>query len=460
MRALGPSLLVLLAAVSSASSPGCGSSPAPAVAPATVRPPAGGPANGALPSSANAPSPPPPPQTPAPAPTALAPSPDAAPVTSAEEKIQIHSANAFTARLYARMKKAPGNTMVSGTSARLALGLTALGARGDTAIEMITTLDLAPERAKQLAAAKAETTAWQEARGTAELVIANRLWSDKRFSPREDFVEAAKDAFGAGIEPVDFLHAPDVARRAINAWVAEKTADKIKDLLAEGMVDKRTRLVVTNAVYFKGRWSTPFAPDATKNEAFTSAPGKKADVPMMHDTAVHAFAQTSDAKMLQMHYSGTDLAMLVVLPNDAAGLGKLEDGITAVTFDSWTKALAPQRVNVSMPRFKFASGGPLDTALQDLGMKSAFTSKADFSGIADPVNGEKLQVSHVVQKTWVAVDENGTEAAAASGVGMSVTSAVMGPIADFKADHPFLFFVYDSKRGRILFAGRVSDPKS
>lgn len=459
MRALRPSVLALLAAAASASSPGCSSSPTPAVAPAPVRPPAGQPA-GAPATSANAPAPPPPPQTPAPAPTPLTPSADAAPVTSAEEKMQIHSANGFTARLYGRMKKAPGNVMVSGTSARLALGLTALGARDDTAIEMITTLDLPPERAKQLAAAKAEAAAWQEARGTAELAIANRLWNDKRFSPRPDFVEAAKDAFGAGIEPVDFLHAPDVARRTINAWVAEKTADKIKDLLAEGMVDKRTRLVVTNAVYFKGRWSTPFAPDATKNEAFTSAPGKKADVPTMHDTAVHAFAQTSDAKILQMHYAGTDLAMLLVLPNDAAGLGKLEDGITAVTFDAWTKALAPQRVNVSMPRFKFASGGPLDTALQDLGMKLAFTAKADFSGIADPVNGEKLQVSHVVQKTWIAVDENGTEAAAASGVGMSVTSAIMGPIADFKADHPFLFFVYDSKRGRILFAGRVTDPKS
>jgi serpin B len=443
MRALRP-LLVLL--VSS-----CASSPPPAAGPAGARAPA--PAPAPAPASASAPAP-------ALAPTALAPSTDPAPVTSAEETLAIHATNAFTTKLYARMKRAPGNTMISGTSARHALSLTALGARGDTSREMITTLELPPDAAKQIAAAKAETAAWQEAKGAAELVVADRLWADKRFTPKEDFASAANEAFAAGVEPVDFLQAPDVARRTINLWVAAKTADKIKDLLAEGMVDKRTRLVVSNAIYFKGRWSKPFTVGATKDEAFMSAPGRKVDVPTMHDTSVLAFAQSGGAKLLGMQYSGSDLSMLVVLPDDAAGLAKLEDTLDAATFDSWTKALVQQRVAVSLPRFKFASGGPLDTPLQDLGMHLAFTPKADLSGIAAPMAGEKLQISHVVQKTWVSVDENGTEAAAASAVGMSVTSAVMGPIVEFKADHPFLFFVYESKRGRILFAGRVSDPKS
>jgi serpin B len=152
--------------------------------------------------------------------------------------------------------------------------------------------------------------------------------------------------------------------------------------------------------------------------------------------------------------------MLVALPDaTSTGLAKLEESFSADTFDTWTKALAPQRVAVSLPRFAFKWGGPLDAPLQELGMRAAFSGKADFTGIAEPTAGERLQISHVVQKTWVSVDENGTEAAAASGVGMSVTSAITGPIAELKADHPFLFFVYDEKRGRILFAGRVTEPK-
>jgi len=200
---------------------------------------------------------------------------------------------------------------------------------------------------------------------------------------------------------------------------------------------------------------------------------------MMHETSVHRFAHAGDSRVLEMSYSGSELAMLVVLPDDPApaALAKLEDSLSSETFDAWTAALQPTRVTVTMPRFKFESGGSLDPALQDLGMRAAFGSKADFSGIADPVGTQRLQITHVVQRTYVSVDENGTEAAAATGVGMTMMSAFMGPTADFKADHPFLFFVYDTShasqasqasqashasqasRGRILFAGRVSAPR-
>ena len=210
-----------------------------------------------------------------------------------EEHTDAHASNAFTAKLYARLKRAPGNVMISGTSARHALAIAALGARGDTAREMLSTLEAPSDLATQVAAAKAETAAWQDARGTAELVLADRLWADTSLALKDDFTAAASAAFGASAAPVDFANAPDVARRTVNTWVAEKTSNKVHDLLPEGMVDKRTRLLVTDAIYFKARWSGPFTASATKDEPFTTAPGRAAKVPTMHDTALHGFAQVA-----------------------------------------------------------------------------------------------------------------------------------------------------------------------
>ena len=371
----------------------------------------------------------------------------------------VKAANAFTARLYGRVKKAPGNVMISGTSVRHALAIATVGARGETAQEMSSALELPAEPAKAAALAKAETASWQEARGKAELFVANRLWTDKAFPLKADFTSAVDATFGAAAEQVDFMHAPDVARRAINTWSATMTAQKIPDLLPEGSIDKRTRVVVTNAIYFKGKWSSPFPSGATKDEPFKAA-ARTANVPMMHATSSHRFAQVGAVKVLEMRYETSQLAMLVVLPDDTAGLAKLEDGLSAEIFETWTKALASQRVAITLPKFGFKWGLPLAAPLQELGIKSAFSPKADLSGIADTPAGERLQISQVMHKTWGAVDELGTEAAASTGVAMSTTSLHMGPIADFKADHPFLFFVYDAKKGRILFAGRVTDPKS
>jgi serpin B len=374
-----------------------------------------------------------------------------------DHQADVKAANGFTARLYARVKKTPGNLMISGTSVRHALEIAYLGARAETAREMSVALELPAEPAKAAALAKAEAASWQEARGKSELFVANRLWSDKAFPLKSDFTSLADATFGAAAEQVDFMHAPDVARRTVNTWVAEKTAQKIPDLLPEGSIDKRTRVIVTNAIYFKGKWASPFPNAATKDEPFKGA--KTANVPMMHTTSSHRFAQVGNVKVVEMRYDTSQLGMLVVLPDETAGLAKLEESLSADLFETWTKAISMQRVAITLPKFGFKWGSPLASPLQELGMKSAFSPKADLSGIADVPSGERLQVSQVMHKTWVAVDELGTEAAASTGLTMSTTSLPMGPIADFKADHPFLFFVYDAKKGRILFAGRVTDPK-
>jgi serpin B len=439
--ALAPVLAPVLAA--------CAGVPAPAPPPA----PAPSSTLAAAPASALAPAP-------APAPSA-----SAAPssLSDADRADDAKASNDFTARLYTRVRR-PGNLMISGTSVRQALSIVALGAgaASDTEREMTAALALPADRARRGALATAETAAWQEARGGAELALANRIWTEKSFATKPDFTAAANAAFGAAVASVDFLHAPDVARRTINTWASDATSHKIENLLPEGTVSTGTRLVVTNAVYFKARWSATFPTNATKNEPFTSQPGGKSDVPMMHEGSLHRFAQIGGVRVLEMRYSGSALAMLVVLPEDPApaALAKLEESVSSDTFDGWTKALKTYRTTVTLPRFKFEYGGPLDSALQDLGMRAAYGTAADFSGIAAPANAERLQITRVVQRTFVSVDENGTEAAAATGVVMTALSASQAPVAEFKADHPFLFFVYDAAHGRILFAGRVTSPRS
>jgi serpin B len=450
MRAIGLPLVLPLVSLALACAPAPAPAPPPAPAPSSALASASAPAS---PASAL-------PSAPAPAP---APSAPPSSLSDADRADDAKASNDFTARLYTRVRR-PGNLMVSGTSVRQALAIVALGAgaASDTEREMSTALALPADRARRGALATAETAAWKEARGDAELALANRIWTERSFATKPDFTATANAAFGAAVGSVDFLHAPDVARRTINTWASEATSHRIENLLPEGSVSTGTRLVVSNAVYFKARWSSPFPKAATKNEPFTSQPGGKSDVPMMHEGSLHRFAQVGGVRVLEMRYSGSALAMLVVLPDDPApaALAKLEESVSSDTFDGWIKALKSYRTTVTLPRFKFEYGGPLDTALQDLGMRAAYGSSADFSGIADPANGERLQITRVVQRAFVSVDENGTEAAAATGVVMTALSASQAPVAEFKADHPFLFFVYDASHGRILFAGRVTSPRS
>jgi serpin B len=394
------------------------------------------------------------------------------PPAAGELNTDVRNANGFTFKVLSRMRspqperKAPENALVSGTSMRQALGTTYIGARGPTAREMATALSLDNDPKIAARLARAELDAWQASRGNAELNIASRLWVSSDFALQPDFVGTAESAFGAAPATVDYAK-PDDARKTINSWVAEKTKDKIPDLLPQGSVDPRTRLVVTNAIWFKGSWQFPFPKAATKDEAFKVDGTRTVTAPMMHLTDSFRFATQPGLKILEMRYAGSSLAMLVVLPDDPqpSGLAKIESTLSsggADTLDEWTSALANARVNVTLPRFKFRSGGAMNTMLQDLGMKIAFTDKADFSGVADVSPGragERLYINQVFHQTWISVDELGTEAAAATGVTMRTTSLETGPVVDFKADHPFLFLIQDTKHGRLLFAGRLATPK-
>jgi serpin B len=375
-----------------------------------------------------------------------------------EASTDIRNANGFTLSVLGRMGKPTENALVSGTSLRQAIGTTYVGARGSTAREMATALalDNDPKIAARLA--RAELDAWQEAKGSAELNIASRLWVDKGFALQPDFVSTAETSFGAAPAAVSYGK-PEEARKTINAWVAEKTKNKIADLLPQGSVDPRTRLVVTNAIWFKGAWQLPFPKGGTKDEPFKVDARKSVSVPTMHLTDSFRVATEQGVKVLEMQYANSALSMLVVLPDDATGLAKIEASLGPDVLERWSGALASARVNISLPRFGFRSGGTMNKTLQDLGMKTAFTEKADFSGIADPKGGERLYIDQVFHQTWIAVDELGTEAAAATGTTMRTTSLVTGPVVEFKVDHPFLFVIQDTKHNRVLFAGRVTSPK-
>ncbi len=385
------------------------------------------------------------------------------PPASGEITSDVRNANGFTFKVLAKTKKPSENALVSGTSLRSALGTTYMGARSTTAREMAVALLLDNDAKIAARLARAELDAWQESKGSAELNIANRLWVDNDFAIQPDFVKTAETAFGAGPASVDYAK-PEDARKAINTWVGEKTKDKIPELLPQGSVDPRTQLVVTNAIWFKGRWEFPFPKPATKDEPFKTDGGKSVTVPMMHLTDSFRAATQPGMKLLEMRYAESQLAMLFVLPDDtsSAALAKIESSITPDTLEKWNDALATARVNVTLPRFTFRSGGVMNGILQELGMKTAFSEKADFTGIADPqaTAGERLYINQVFHQTYVSVDELGTEAAAATGATMRTTSMITGPVMDFKADHPFLFVIHDTKHGRVLFAGRVANPKA
>lgn len=381
--------------------------------------------------------------------------------TASELAGDILDANGLGFRVLGRMKG--DNAMVSGTSLRQALGMTYLGARATTAREMASALGLDRDVKKAAALARVETAAWQNARGDAELNVANRVWIDDDFTLRPDYVKLADAAFGAAPVSIDY-RASDDARKTINRWIGEKTANKIPDLLPPGSIDPQTRLVVTNAIWFKGRWENPFPASATKNEPFRTSTKSSVTTPMMHMTDSMRFAAPpgSGVKLLEMRYADSQIAMLVVLPDDPRGAAKLESNLSPDGFVKWTGALSKERVNVTLPKFAFRSGGPMGATLSDLGMKVAFGPNADFQGIgASPLReSERLFIGQVFHQTWISVDEIGTEAAAATGGTMTTTSLDMSPIVDFRADHPFLFFVYEPEHGRILFGGRVVDPKT
>jgi serpin B len=363
--------------------------------------------------------------------------------------------NELTMKALRLLRTEKGNLFFSGSSVRGALAMTALGAKGTTLDEMSKSLGVSADPAENVASAKKEAASWKSGAGKADLVIANRLWVDRAITIEPAFTSQASEGYGAAADKVDFSRAPDPSRLKINKWVSEKTKAKIPELLPQGSISELTRVVLTNAIYFKGNWAEAFKKEETKDESF-QAPSGTITTPMMHRTASMGYAETDEVSLVELPYKDSDLALLVALPKQADRLDDIESDISGGKVDGWAKSLGPAHVVLSMPKFTFSWGRSIKPELEQLGIKAAFSSQADFSGISGKA-GKSLALSDVFHKAFVLVDEVGTEAAAATGAVTVVTSMPMETV--MKVDHPFLFFVRNKKSGDVLFAGRVSNPK-
>jgi serpin B len=368
---------------------------------------------------------------------------------------------AFATDLYAALRRGPGNLFFSPYSISTALAMTYAGAAGETASQMATALhfDLPAERlhpAFNAYALDLEARAAQATEGTPfELSIANSLWGQKDFPFRGEFLDQLGENYGAGMRLVDYTADPEAARRAINAWVSDETREKIQDLIPEGAVDAMTRLVLANAIYFKAGWLHPFEDSATGPEPFHLLDGSTLEVTMMHQTESYGYAIRDGYRALELPYLSGNTSMLIILP-DEGEFEAVEEGWSPEMLQDITGNLAYGPVILTLPKFSYSSSFSLNDALIGLGMPDAFDpDRADFSGMDD---ARDLYISDVLHKAFVWVDEKGTEAAAATAVIMSVTSAPADEPIAFTIDRPFLYLIRDGQTGTILFLGRVLNP--
>ena len=367
---------------------------------------------------------------------------------------------AFGLNLYGELKGESGNLFLSPFSISTALGMCAAGAKGTTLQEMVKVLHLPAISSAAFGGILSSLNEEKDAkkRGYA-LTTANALWAQKGYPWRPEYKKLAANDYSAGLFDVDFISAPEPARQTINAWVEKQTQDKIRDLLPREAITRDTRLVLTNAIYFKGAWLTPFKKEQTKDLPFSLSPDKKVMAPLMHRVGGYRYAENDTFQTLDMPYFGRRISMTVVLPRKVDGLAAVEKEMTPQKLAETLRGLQQEKsVHVHLPRFKVEKSFNLNKPLIAMGMKAAFHA-ADFSGMH--TGGENLSITDVVHKAFVDVNEEGTEAAAATGVVVGLTSAAPPPKPKyFRADHPFLFFIRDNKTGSILFMGRLEKPVS
>jgi serine protease inhibitor len=362
---------------------------------------------------------------------------------------------AFALDLYAELKGTGGNLFFSPYSISTALAMTYAGARGNTAEQMAAVLHI-PVDPKQLhdgfASLQAGLAAIQE-RGRIELRIANSLWPQIDYVFLKEFVSLAVETYGAFVAPVDYGY-PSAASEVINAWVEDETAGKIKDLVSPSVLGSLTVLVLVNAIYFKGNWASQFDAASTRDAPFWVTPDDALEVPIMAKQRRFRYGETESLQVLELPYAGGSVSMIVLLPRERHGLADLEAALTGDNLARWTGQLRERKVLVYLPRLKMSQGFRLENALTSMGMGDAFGT-ADFSGM----DGSKgLFISAVLHKAYIDLDEEGTEAAAATAV---VVARSLGPRPPtFRADHPFVFLIRENGTGSILFLGRVANPAS
>ncbi|XP_053458657.1 leukocyte elastase inhibitor [Nycticebus coucang] len=354
-----------------------------------------------------------------------------------------------------------GNIFVSPFSISSAMGMIFLGTRGNTAAQLSKTFhfNMVEEIHSRFQSLNADIN---KSGAPYILKLANRLYGEKTYNFLTEFLDSTQKMYGAELASVDFQHASEDARKTINQWVKGQTEGKIPELLAEGVVDSMTKLVLVNAIYFKGDWQNQFRKEATADAPFRLNKKDTKTVKMMYQESKFPFGYIEELKshVLELHYQGKELSMLILLPDDieddSMGLKKIEEQLTLEKLHEWTKPeqLEITQVKVGLPRFKLEDSYVLNTHLARLGVEDLFnSSKADLSGMSE---SRDIFISKIVHKSFVEVNEKGTEAAAAT-AGI-VAFCMLMPEETFLADRPFLFFIRHNPSASILFMGRYSSP--
>jgi serpin B len=376
--------------------------------------------------------------------------------------------NDFALAMYGQLREQQGNVFSSPFSIRTALGMAQAGAKGETAAQIGQALRSSASDEETLHVALAAIIQRLNAAGDGnyEMAVANSLWGQEGGSLQSEFLDVMTRHYRGGLHRVDFRRGPDGARAAINRWVEDRTKKKIRELIPAGGLDADTRLVLVNAVYFKGTWLLQFRRAATRDEPFRLEAGGTVQTPLMHQQEEVRHVQADGYQAVDLLYEGGDLSMLVLLPDRKDGLRDLENRLSARMLRDCVTQMAVREVKLFLPRFKITWGTVnVCRQLAAIGITLAFNrSQADFSGI----NGykapheEALFISAVYHKAFVEVTEEGTEAAAATATAITLGAALVTrkppPVPVFRADHPFLFAIRDRNSGAILFLGRMADP--
>ncbi len=364
----------------------------------------------------------------------------------------------FGFELYQELKNEKGNLFFAPYSISTALAMTYAGTRGQTEKEMSEVLHFSLRQEplhSSFSKLQSHLNIIQN-KGYIKLSIANSLWAQEGYHFLDAFFDLNKKYYGAGLNFVDFEVKTEAARKTINLWVEDRTEQKIKELIKPRMIDQLTTLVLCNAIYFKGDWLSQFDKKRTHDTDFYIAVDKTIQVSMMSQKSKFKFKDFNDFSTIELPYEGNDLSMVIFLPKEIGGLVKLEENLTNDNVKDWIKQLYnsyESEISVSLPKFKTTCEFELSKVLSNMGMSSAFSLRtADFSGMTGI---KDLFISKVIHKAFVDVNEEGTEAAAATAVVME--KGISMPLT-FKADHPFVFLIRENKTGSILFIGRIIDP--
>jgi serpin B len=390
--------------------------------------------------------------------------------------------NELAVDLHRQLATGEENLCVSPYSIESALAMTFAGADGETRSEMARVLHLRSDAGVFASFAALQHSLEEMSKKTAEIVkeskkfggpsepitlsIANRLFAQKGYVFRETFLSLVKQNFGGAFEPLDFMANPAAATQHINKWVADQTHDRIRDLIPAGALDKTTRLVLANALYLKAPWASEFSQNATQPEPFHVRGESQINVPMMRKLNDHfGYAKRDGYTAVSLPYASSDLQFLVLLPDDVGGLHALESKLTSELLAECAR-LQTRDVDLHLPKFKLE---PPTMALAEkfeaLGMKTAFDKpqgSANFDKIAPRKPNDYLYISQIFHKTFIAVDEKGTEAAAATAVAMLAGAALRSPPPppiEVKVDRPFVYAIQHVPSGVCLFLGRVTDPR-